>query len=273
MLKMIRKLAVFGPMVVLLLTLIATPIAAAFASETSQAHALLIHTPTGAAALSWDHASKDLAVTIKLFGLAPNSTHPAHIHSGVCTSNGPIVYPLKDVVADAAGNATTTTVISKVVGGIPREGWYVNVHNGPSLSPADQFDPIACANVPNTNHASLVVVLLGGTNAPNQSAEGSTRLTLSGETLTVVVTVSGLVPGSPHAAHIHAGSCERQLPGTIVYMLKSLVGDAHGNATSVTVINNVMAIPKNAWYVNVHRSTDLSTQTGFDPITCGDVIR
>ncbi|MGH2481590.1 MAG: hypothetical protein ACRDHW_18205 [Ktedonobacteraceae bacterium] len=38
-----------------------------------------------------------------------------------------------------------------------------------------------------------------------------------------------------------------------------------------TTIQNVTGIPSTGWYVNVHRGTDLSTQTGFDPIACGDV--
>jgi hypothetical protein len=38
-----------------------------------------------------------------------------------------------------------------------------------------------------------------------------------------------------------------------------------------TTINNVTSIPSSGWYVNVHHSTVLSTQTGFDPIACGDV--
>ena len=268
---MIRKLAMTGVMVALLLTMLATAGPAAFASGESQAHATLQHTPRGTATLSWNSESENLTVTIKLFGLAGNSTHPAHIHGGDCDDNGPIVYPLNNVVANAAGDATVTTVIHEVEGGIPDGAWYVNVHNGPGLMPAAQFDPIACGNVLNPARANSVVVSLGSTTAPNQAASGSARLTLSGETLTVVVTVSGVVPDSVHPAHIHAGSCESQLPGSIVYPLNSLVGDANGNAKSRTVINDVESIPQDAWYVNVHRSTDLTTQTGFDPIACGNV--
>jgi hypothetical protein len=41
--------------------------------------------------------------------------------------------------------------------------------------------------------------------------------------------------------------------------------------TETTVIQGVPSIPEHGWYINVHRTTDLSTQTGFDPITCGNV--
>lgn len=33
----------------------------------------------------------------------------------------------------------------------------------------------------------------------------------------------------------------------------------------------VSSIPTSGWYVNVHRGTMLATQTGFDPISCGNV--
>jgi len=36
-------------------------------------------------------------------------------------------------------------------------------------------------------------------------------------------------------------------------------------------VPGVSSIPSGQWYVNVHGSTDLNTQTGFDPIACGNV--
>jgi hypothetical protein len=242
----------------------------------SEASVNLKHTPYGSASLSWSPQTDELMVVITLTGLAPNSTHPAHIHQGDCSINGSIVYMLNNVVADAAGRATTTTVISNVTHGIPASGWYVNVHNGPGLQPADQFIPIACGNVKNNNTslktAQCVTLALGATNAANQDTSGSAKLTLKQNTLIVVVTVHGLVPGSEHAAHIHAGSCQFQIPGNIVYPLNNVVADGSGDATETTVIPYVASIPAHGWYINVHLSTDLSTQTGFDPIVCGNVV-
>ena len=239
------------------------------------AFAQLRHTPFGTATLKWDPKSEDLTVTISLVGLAGNSTHPAHIHVGDCDDNGPILYPLNNVVANSAGDAHTTTVIPDVEGGIPASGWYVNVHNGPTLATPAQAIAIACGNVHNANtslnHVQTAETFLGATPDPNQAVSGSATLKLHKETLTVTVTVQGLVPGSVHPEHIHAGSCQSQLPGTIVYPLNNLVADQNGNATATTVIQNVKTIPQNAWYINVHRSTNLTTQTGFDPIACGNV--
>jgi hypothetical protein len=48
--------------------------------------------------------------------------------------------------------------------------------------------------------------------------------------------------------------------------------NAQGKATITTAVQNVLVIPVHGWYINIHRSKDLSTQTGFDPVACGDVV-
>jgi len=176
---------------------------------------------------------------------------------------------LNNVVADAHGNGSSTTVLADVDGGIPATGWYVNVHNGPMLTSAAQATAIACGNVSNAKHAMSVAAALGATTGANQSASGGAGLALKKGVMAVVVIVTGLVPGSSHAVHIHAGSCGSQ--GGVVFMLANLVADKHGKATSITVIKGVKEIPDKGWYVNVHFSTDLTNQTGFDPIACGNV--
>jgi hypothetical protein len=246
-------------------------------TSTTTASATLKHVPSGMATLNWNPSSHALTVKITLSGLAPSSTHPSHIHTGSCSNQGAVVHPLQNIVADATGNATVTSTISNVTNGIPASGWYVNVHNGPGLSPDEQFLPIVCGDVANsstsTSAAQSVQVPL--TAAPGaskgQAASGKAQLSLSGTTLTVTVTLSGLEPNSTHAAHIHKGSCESQ--GAVVYPLDNVVADASGNANVKTTVNNVSTIPSTGWYVNVHRATALSTQTGFDPIACGNVTQ
>ena len=233
----------------------------------------LQHAPVGSTNLKWDAKTRDLTVIIAMSGLAPDSTHPAHIHLGNCNSNGPIKYMLNDVKAGNVGDGTSTTTIHNVASGIPATGWYINIHNGPGVNAPDQFTPIACANIKNSatsvRHDQVVWAKLGPTDAANQPAHGNAVLTLNHNTLTVVVTLDGLLPGSAHAAHIHAGSCQSQ--GGIAHMLNNVVADAHGHAQVTTVIQNVQRIPGHGWYVNVHYGTDISTQTGFDPIACGNV--
>ncbi len=245
------------------------------ASNSTIASATLKHMPYGTASISWDPASKGLTVKIALTGMAPNSTHPAHIHAGSCVKQGAVEYPLHNVVADAHGVGSSTTVLKNVTT-LPASGWSIHVHNGPGLSSGDQFLPIVCSDLTFTNFSptkmmSVQVPLNAapGSNA-SETASGTAQLTLSGSTLTVKLTLSGLQPKSSHAANIHVGSCASQ--GAVVYPLQNVVADASGNANVTTTIKNVSSIPSRNWFVNVHYSTDLSTQTGFNPIACGNVV-
>jgi Cu/Zn superoxide dismutase len=231
----------------------------------------LVHQPTGTADLVWNTQKKQLTVTIRLTGLAPKSRHPAHIHQGKCQAgSGAMLFALHDVVADAAGVGTSKTEITKNVNTISVvQGWYINIHNGPNLTPADQFQPIACGDIDSKQKQKIQ---LGATTAAdNQHALGQAELTLQGNVLTVKVSVRGLVPGSAHMEHIHAGSCENQIPGKVLYMLQNLVADQNGSAQASTRIPNVKQIPAKGWYINVHRTTVLTDQTGFDPIDCGNI--
>src|SRR5260221_6153304 len=80
-------------------------------SGATTAQATLKHVPSGSASLSWDVTTQKLVVKITLSGLAPKSTHPAHIHKGSCANQGDIYLPLQSVVADAAGNGSPSTTI------------------------------------------------------------------------------------------------------------------------------------------------------------------
>ena len=86
-----------------------TPTTAGTSTSTT-AHATLKHMPNGMATVSFDLASQSLTVKISLIGLAPNSTHPAHIHSGSCANQGAVVYPLQNVIADAHGVGASTNL-------------------------------------------------------------------------------------------------------------------------------------------------------------------
>ena len=236
-------------------------------------YATLRHAPSGYTRLMWNPQNHSLAVSMWLTGLAPNSVHPAHIHSGDCGNTGGIVYSLPMVYANSSGNASVATTIWGVPGGIPHYGWDINVHNGPGLGTADQYEPILCGNIYNGDTYPLdyqyAGLYLGPTTAANQSAWGNAQLWMSGSDLMVRLQVGGLAPYSVHAAHIHSGSCRWQ--GGVIYPLKNVVADAYGYSDETTVITGVGGIPYSGWYVNVHNSTYLSTQTGFDPIACGNV--
>jgi hypothetical protein len=238
----------------------------------------LRHVPTGEATLAYGAATRTLTVELRLTGLAPNSVHPAHIHSGLCARQGPVAYPLNDVQADGHGVADTVTAITAIKeGGIPDAAWYVNVHNGPTLTPEAQFEPIVCGDVANPARGAHVAVPLrlgpppaSPPSSPDQSASGTAQLAIRGGALTVVLDVTGLRPSSSHAVHIHLGSCASQ--GAVIHALPSLTADAGGHATLTATVGNVSSIPTGTWYINVHRTTAVTAgQTDFDPILCGDV--
>jgi hypothetical protein len=270
------------------------------------ATATLAHVPTGTATMQWSPTTKTLTVVVSLTGLGPSSTHPAHIHSGTCANTGGILYPLNPVVADASGDATTTTTVSAVANGIPATGWAVNVHTGPGLTPADQFRSIGCVDVANPSHADSFTGSLLPQPGPGNDVTGTATVVLDtvAHTLGVSLTVQGLDPNTEHPAHIHLGSCEFQ--GPVIFPLPDLKSDAGGSASVTATFTGVTATaipapgPETApsvtatptptvtatghgatstatasppgWYVNVHNTTALTTQVGFTPLSCGDVV-
>ncbi|HEY4034787.1 MAG TPA: CHRD domain-containing protein [Ktedonobacteraceae bacterium] len=258
----------------------------------------LKHAPTGTADLTWNAKLQALTVTINMSGLAPGSTHLADIGQGSCALPGTVVVAsLTPVVAKASPSQATNpptppasgkkggggseasskttitpTTTPQIKTGIPKSGWFIDVHNGPTL--AVDKTSIACGDISNFNTSAItnqfVNLTLGPTIDPNQAANGVAILSIANGQLTVTITMSGLALGSTHQAHIHQGSCRAQ--GPVLYPLNPVV-TKNGVGTSTTIIPKVTSIAK-GWYINVHlaaTAAELSTQTGFDPLVCGDV--
>ncbi|MHB8512253.1 MAG: CHRD domain-containing protein [Actinomycetota bacterium] len=237
-----------------------------------QLTATLAHVPVGSLTLLWTAKTKSLVLKGILTGLAPNSTHPMHIHAGSCEQQGGVIHPLPNLVANGTGVAIFNDKLTLKTA-VPAKGWYVNVHTGPTIVNAQQFRPIACVDLAplparsGTQEFSKAFSALPGL---GNNASGSAKITYSttSKTLTVVLTLKGLDPNSLHASHIHSGSCAAQ--GKVVYPLKNVKADSKGNATVTTTLQNVDA-PTGPLYVNVHNTTNLATQIGFTPVACGDV--
>lgn len=251
-------------------------------SSGTAATATLKHQPVGTATLNWSPTDRMLTIQLMLTGLAPSSIHPVRVGQGSCSSRTETatltpkkaLYSLENATADAHGVVNTSSKISLPTG-IPAKNWFLEVYNGPGLATTSQATPIACGDVINHDISlksaqSVQVVLQAPENVPGQNVQGDAQLSITGRTLTVKVTVSGLVPETQHVVHIHKGTCASQ--GDVVYPLKTLVADAAGKATATTTIPDVSAIPASGWYINVHNSNNLSTQAGFEPIACGDVV-
>lgn len=253
---------------------------AATNTPTAIGYAVLAPQPSGTATLTWDPAGNHaLTVTLAVIGLAPahpssyqSAPYPAVIGMGTCQQRGSVVNDLTPVTADQYGAGTSTTAIQGVTGGIPTKGWFLALQ---SPGAANQRAVLACTNILNptaspTSKQTVKMNLPGLTHDQGgQAALGKARLVLSGTTLTVTLTLDNLAPGSQHEAHIHAGTCAKQ--GPVVHPLPTVKADASGRAQVKAVIQNVQSIPGD-WYIHVHNGAEVTTQMGYQPITCGDIF-
>ncbi len=241
-------------------------------STVNAANAIIKHSPSGTVELIWNPTSHVLTVRLALTGLDPKSVHPSFISSGTCKNAGKAIYTLSNVTADTIGFASAITKVKDVAKGIPESGWHVDVHNGPDMGTTARAMSISCADISNSTNSTSSTATLSEASTPNQAASGLAELTVTNNRLAVTVTMQGLEPNSKHAAHIHIGSCVSQ--GKIVYPLNPVVVNAVGDGKSITTIDNVTAVPRSGWYINVHlgSNVDASTtsQTDMDPIDCGD---
>jgi hypothetical protein len=98
---------------------------------------------SGNATLTYNAGTDMTTVKISVKHLEPSSVHPAHIHAGVCTSNGPVIAPLNNVKANAAGVGTSTTMVK---GSFVGKKAYINVHLGPTLA-LTQYTVLACGEL------------------------------------------------------------------------------------------------------------------------------
>jgi hypothetical protein len=235
--------------------------------------ATLAKAPTGQAHLTYDRNTQNLTIQTTLNTLAPNSPHAMNIRTGNCVSTGPVIVTLPNVTADAAGNVNTSSTQMVQPPTQPSSGWYIEVTNGIGSSVYDTLN-LVCANVTSVQGGagqpqSSNVQFTQGV-GPSMNASGNATFTLANNQVTVKLTVTGLEPGSTHAAFVSQGTCQNQSTQK-VFGLSQLNGDNSGNASSTTVISNVSSAPSTAWYVIVTRGTNLNSFLDAAPITCGNV--
>jgi hypothetical protein len=243
------------------------------APGSTQAAALLLHAPVGTVDLVWSKAQETLRVKLNVTDLAPQSSHPVHLHLGTCQAPGVILAMLSNLVANATGSASLSTTIDHVAQ-LPRTAYLINIHNGPTMRTPLEQQAIACTPITMKSTGTTLSghLTLQGTGAPNEAASGIALLSLDhAGTLSVHVVVRGLMPGSAHAVHVHAGSCAEE--GKVLFPLNPLVADQQGVATETMTFPHVASIPDQGWYVNVHDGAAVNSQMLFNPIVCGDVRR
>jgi hypothetical protein len=110
-------------------------------------------TPQGGATVVYSGSRHTLTVTVHARGVAPGR-HAAHIHVGSCMSQGPVLYMLRDLIANRRGVIVhAVRVFTGVTTPIPAHGWYLNIHQGNSgdiLSngqPTIFFRPLLCSDI------------------------------------------------------------------------------------------------------------------------------
>jgi hypothetical protein len=92
------------------------------------------------------------------------------------------------------------------------------------------------------------------------------------DTSKVIVTLSGLKPGTAHIGHIHGGTCAALTPGAIFHNLKPIVADESGKGTSRTVISKGMqGLADCEWWVAFHEGAE-NTSPQTPALAVGPVI-
>jgi plastocyanin len=118
--------------------------------------------------------------------------------------------------------------------------------------------------------------------------EGNGVGTSPSPTITVTVTLSGLAPGSMHAAQILLGVCGVPAPTTGIllnavfnpptFMLSPITAGPDGRGTSTTILSQPpnpngpgqLRIPSAGWFVNVAAGT--TPDNGATSAACGNVV-
>lgn len=88
----------------------------------------------------------------------------------------------------------------------------------------------------------------------------------------VIVTLTGLKPGSAHIGHIHSGTCAALTPGTIFHNLTPVVADESGKGTSKTRISKgLQGLADCEWWVAFHEGAE-NTAPQTPALAVGPVI-
>ena len=172
-------------------------------------------TPHGRASVLYNSTRKTLTVTVNASGVTPGR-HAAHIHLGSCQSQGPVLYMLKDLVANHRGRIVhAKRVFTHVTKPIPASGWYLNIHQGNSGNiqtksgqPTIFFRPLLCANI--RTNAAIVSILRTGDVVTGVRGAGHGNVILTG---------SATAKGAQTAPMLYRGTLAKAARGAAVSAL------------------------------------------------------
>lgn len=297
-----RKTAVFGAVAALASAAAVSPaISAATADQTPastgptpgmMSDAIALHAmPRGTVRFLRD-TNGDLAVKLAVTGLTPSSQHNIDVERGACPATfrlGADVVPAAEVTANAGGQVNQTIDLGRSAGSLPqgplaltiRQGLTANVMDGGSNALAVQG--LACAQVPHQVTSRGRSRKLDAVSESGKALHGWASYAYNatdphsstGHSVTVTIKAYGFVPGSVHAAHVHAGSCTDQ--GNVVVMLPDLKAKGNGEISASDTVD-VPQQPQGPLYINIHEgnSTTILTSAGtptlaFRPLLCGNI--
>jgi hypothetical protein len=89
-------------------------------------------------------AGSGIRVVVKLNGLNPNQQSAGHIHTGKCGQQGPVVFPLNNIAADASGAGSSDTTLPNVPYSQVTNGTYYVQYHVQVSPPGKQ---ISCGNI------------------------------------------------------------------------------------------------------------------------------
>ena len=218
------------------------------------------------------------AVRLNAVGLTPGSVHAVDVGPGQCTimmRASSRAGSLGSVTANAVGQLRATLRGVRRGGSLPRS-LLIRLGDATTMQAGvDPMQPIACATLPrHVNHATVRLQSLSPTGM-HLSGGMWIKYDQATDKLTVHVSAHGLTPGK-HAAHIHAGSCQRQ--GDVLYMLPDLIAGANGSVNqTVTITDGATAPPATGWYLNIHQGSSNTILShgqptlSFRPLLCANI--
>ena len=138
---------------------------------------------------------------------------------------------------------------------------------------------LAVTAMPAQADGALASAILGGSpyaidNYGANVVRGRAELLADGRSSNtqVVVRLTGLRAGSAHIGHIHAGTCARLIPGTILHNLTPVVADQNGSGTSRTEIpESIRGLVDCEWWIAFHEGAE-NTDPQTPAIALGPVM-
>jgi hypothetical protein len=232
-----------------------------------------------------------LVVSIAASGFTPGSVHDVDIERGSCPATfrlGADVAQPEQVQASSDGQIDQTIEVGLGAEMLPRgplaftirQGLTAKVMDGGSNPIAVQG--LACVAVPHRIGPHGTRRWLMATSESGMPMSGTASYAYNatdpqsptGQSVTVTIDAGGFVPGSVHAAHVHAGTCSNQ--GRVVVMLPDLTADASGHISAADTMP-VQGQPQGPLYINIHEGDGNQILSGgmptlaFRPLLCGDV--